>query len=73
MQRQVTRPGPLIFLARIPTETYVLTTLGSIALSALLFLRGQREDAVFVGQWAPTLLLLGLLYKRLRRSEAEGG
>lgn len=68
MQQQVGRPGPFDFLSQIPTETYVLTTFGSIALSALLFLRGKHEDAVFVGEWAPTFLLLGLLYKILRRS-----
>lgn len=32
----------------------------SVALSLLLRLTGRQHDAQFVGQWAPTLLLLGL-------------
>jgi hypothetical protein len=32
----------------------------SIAFSLFLRITGRRYDAQFVGQWAPTLLLLGL-------------
>jgi hypothetical protein len=30
---------------------------------------GRREDAMFVGQWAPTLLLLGLYNKIVKQFE----
>jgi hypothetical protein len=32
----------------------------SVAFSLLLRITGRQHDAQFVGQWAPTLLLLGL-------------
>lgn len=39
----------------------------SIGLSLFLKITGRQHDAQFVGQWAPTLLLLGL-YTRDGRS-----
>ena len=72
MQRQVTRPRMFDFLANVSSDTYIFATLGSIVFAALLFLRGQREQAVFVGEWAPTLLIMGLFYKFLRHSREPG-
>jgi len=43
--------------------------LGSIALSLGLYVRKRKDDAVFVGLWAPTLLALDLFtdWLRMRR------
>lgn len=44
----------------------------SVGLSLVLRALGRRHDALFVGEWAPTLLLLGLYSERLAESkEAE--
>jgi hypothetical protein len=51
---------------RAPSFPFVAGALGSIALSAGLMLTGRREVATFVGQWVPTLLLIGIFNKLLR-------
>lgn len=38
---------------------YVGATLVSIVLSLILFLSGRRNEGIFVGLWAPTILELG--------------
>jgi hypothetical protein len=38
----------------------------SVALSLFLRVTGRHHDAQFVGQWAPTLLLLGLYTREAR-------
>ncbi len=35
-------------------------SLGSIALAVTLYARNKKDDATFVGLWAPTFLALGL-------------
>ncbi len=56
----------------MPSNAYMGAVLGSMALSALLFMLGRRNLAIFVGLWPPTILNLGLFTKILRPShEAE--
>lgn len=45
------------------TPVFVGLTAGSIILSLLLFTRKKKDDAMFVGLWAPTFVGLGLLSK----------
>jgi hypothetical protein len=40
----------------------------SVAASLLLRVLGRQHDALFVGQWAPTLLALGLYSQRYPES-----
>lgn len=40
-------------------EVYVAGTVLTILISLALYLTGRREAGLFVGQWAPTILLLG--------------
>ena len=40
-------------------EVYVAGTVLSILISLALYLTGRREAGIFVGIWAPTILLLG--------------
>ncbi|RPJ54920.1 MAG: hypothetical protein EHM23_27800 [Acidobacteria bacterium] len=49
--------------SRIPSDAFLWAAVGSIAASAMLRAFGKGEAAVFVGQWAPTLLILGLYNK----------
>src|SRR4051812_16011377 len=49
--------------AKLPSDLFLWAALGSIGASLLLRINGDREDANFVGQWAPTLLILGLYNK----------
>jgi hypothetical protein len=56
----------------VPTQVYWALGLGSMVLSAALFLTGRWKAGLFVGQWPPTFLGLALLYKLLRPSQELG-
>jgi hypothetical protein len=54
------------YTSQIPSGTFLSLAVGSIGLSACLHLAGRKEDAQFVGQWVPTILLLGLYNKLVK-------
>ncbi len=56
----------------VPTQVYWGLSMGSVLLSAVLFLSGRWRAGLFVGQWPPTFLVLALLYKLLRPSHELG-
>ncbi len=49
--------------AKLPSDTFLWLAGASIATSLTLKIMGRERDAVFVGQWAPTFLLLGVYNK----------
>lgn len=49
--------------SRTPTLFFVFAAFGAMIVSALLQGRKERHLSLFVGQWAPSLLLLGLFNK----------
>ena len=49
--------------AKIPSDIYLWAALGSMAASLTLKLMGNDKTALFVGQWAPSFLLLGTYNK----------
>ena len=49
--------------AKLPSDTFLWLAGASIAGSLTLKIMGRRHDALFVGQWAPTFLILGLYNK----------
>jgi len=53
--------------ARLPSDTFLWGAIGSIAASAALQLMGNKQASVFVGQWAPTLLILGIYNKLVKQ------
>lgn len=54
--------------AQVPSHIYLGLAAGAIALSASLFVVSRRKDvANFVGLWAPSLLLLGLYNRIVKR------
>jgi hypothetical protein len=53
--------------AKLPSDTFLWAAAGSIAASLTLKLIGRDKDAVFVGQWAPTFLILGLYNKLVKQ------
>ncbi len=48
---------------RIPSISFLGVAIGCMAASALLMLSGRKNWANFVGQWAPTILILGTYNK----------
>ena len=51
---------------QVPSGTYLSLAIGSIGLSLALQLTGRKHAATFVGQWVPTILLLGLYNKLVK-------
>ena len=49
--------------SRIPSDMFLWTGVGAIAASLTLALLGRKNAANFVGQWVPTVLLLGVYNK----------
>ncbi len=66
--------------ARIPSLTFMGFAIGAMVASAALVLTGRKQLGNFVGQWAPTILIMGLYNKvakelvepRREREEALG-
>lgn len=53
--------------AWLPSDTFLWLAGGSIAASLTLKIVGRDHDAQFVGQWAPTFLILGLYNKLVKQ------
>jgi hypothetical protein len=52
--------------ARIPSDVFLWAAVASMIGSAVSQATGNRHMSLFVGQWAPTLLLLGLYNKLVK-------
>jgi hypothetical protein len=52
--------------AKLPSDTFLWAAFGSIGASLILRLIGRKHDALFVGEWAPTFLLLGIYNKLVK-------
>jgi hypothetical protein len=57
--------------SRLPSGLYLALGIGAMALSWGLLLARQRNVANFVGQWVPTLLLIGLYNKLVKLEGSE--
>ncbi|HLU49504.1 MAG TPA: hypothetical protein VK116_15510 [Planctomycetota bacterium] len=52
--------------ARIPSDAFLWAAGGSIIGSLLLQFLGHPRRSLFIGQWAPTFLILGLYNKLVK-------
>ena len=57
--------------AKLPSDTWLWAAGGSILLSLALQAQGEKHKALFVGNWAPTLLLLGIYNKMVKLHGSE--
>jgi hypothetical protein len=51
------------YTAQVPSDMFLWAAGASICTSLGLMMAGNRHGALFVGQWAPTFLLLGIYNK----------
>ena len=58
--------------AKVPSDLFLWAAGASIVGSLILQVTGRKDDAMFVGQWAPTLLILGLYNKLVKVAGHEG-
>ena len=56
--------------AKIPSDIYLWAALGSMAVSAALFIAKKKHASLFFGQWAPSFLIIGL-YNKLVKLEGH--
>ncbi|MCX6344320.1 MAG: hypothetical protein NT018_04510 [Armatimonadetes bacterium] len=54
---------------KAPSGFYLGMAAGSIVFSLILYGFKRKDDAIFVGHWAPTFLALGLFAKLLRKKK----
>ena len=57
--------------AKLPSDTFLWLAGGSIATSLTLKMMGRDHEALFVGQWAPTFLILGLYNKLVKLAGSD--
>jgi hypothetical protein len=53
--------------AKLPSDTFLWVAIGAMAFSATMQAMGKRHASLFVGQWAPTLLIIGLYNKLVKQ------
>ena len=53
--------------AKLPSDTFLWAAIASMAASASFHMMGKKNASVFVGQWAPTFLILGLYNKLVKQ------
>ena len=57
--------------AKIPSTGYLGAAIASMAGSAVLKLMGQDNWALFVGQWAPAFLIMGVYNKMVKQHGSD--
>ena len=55
--------------SRVPSLAFLGLAVGAMAASAALVLTGRKQLGNFVGQWAPSILIMGL-YNKLAKEVA---
>lgn len=58
--------------AKLPSDLFLWAAVGSIAGSLTLMAMEKKHEALFVGQWAPTFLLLGIYNKMVKLQGSDG-
>lgn len=56
--------------SRVPSAVYLAAALGAMAVSLTLKCVGKPHNALFVGQWAAPLLIMGL-YNKIVKTEGH--
>jgi hypothetical protein len=57
--------------AKLPSDTFLWAAGASIATSLILKMLDRHHEALFVGQWAPTILILGLYNKLVKQHGSD--
>lgn len=52
--------------AKLPSDFFLFLAGGAVLTSLTLRAMDRKEDALFVGEWAPTFLILGLYNKLVK-------
>ena len=55
------------YTAKVPSSVYLIASVAAMATSLTLKCMGKKHDALFIGQWAAPLLLLGIYNKLVKQ------
>ena len=58
------------FTAKLPSDVYLWIAVGAMGVSLTLQIMGLKERSLFIGQWAPSILIMGL-YNKLVKVEGH--
>ena len=58
--------------AKLPSDLFLWAACGAIGVSLTLQLLGDRQRSQFIGQWVPTMLILGLYNKLVKVAGSDG-
>ena len=56
--------------AKLPSDLFLWTAIGCMGVSLTLQLMKQKHVSLFIGQWAPSILIMGL-YNKLVKLEGH--
>ncbi len=54
---------------KIPSDVFLFTAIGTMAVSLTLKILGRSRDSAFVGQWAAPILIMGVYSKLVKQEE----
>ena len=57
--------------SKIPSSGYLGAAIGSMVASAVLKIVGKDDWALFVGQWAPAFLIMGVYNKMVKQHGSD--
>jgi hypothetical protein len=57
--------------AKLPSDAFLWAAGASIATSLILKMLDRHHEALFVGQWAPTILILGVYNKLVKQHGSD--
>jgi hypothetical protein len=57
--------------AKLPSDWFLWAALGSMVASASLQISGKHHASLFVGQWAPSILIMGLYNKLVKQRGSD--
>jgi hypothetical protein len=57
--------------SKVPSSGYLAAAVGSMAASAILKIAGKDQLALFVGQWAPAFLIMGVYNKVVKHHGSD--
>ncbi len=57
--------------AKLPSDTFLIGAGVAIATSLTLKIMGKKSEALFVGQWAAPILLLGIYNKLVKQQGSD--
>jgi hypothetical protein len=57
----------------VPSGAFLTAAIATMATSAVLRWAGKKELALFVGEWAPAILVMSVYNKIAKQIESEAG